>query len=321
MSHETLGVGVWGLGQHALRNILPAIGRCSRAELVAVHTRNESVLRDVAGSTGIRAHAHPDDLLEDRAVDVVYLATPTGLHAAMAGRVIDAGKHLWCEKPLTDSYELTASLLADVRAAGLVALEADMFVHHPQFRQMLEIAGSGQLGSIVSATARFGFPHREGNDFRYSKELGGGALLDAGFYPVAAAVGLLGHDLELAGSTIGFTEGIGVDTGGTALAISAAGAALLDWGFGRSYRSEINVWCEDGVVDLARAFAKPADLETRIAVRHQSGEETVYQVPPADHFALMLEHFAAVTSGALAFDSAPILTRSRLLTDIRAAAL
>ena len=319
-SGTTIQIGVWGLGSHAVRNVLPAIAKASFGDLVAVHTRNDLTLREVAGNFGARAHSHPDDLLADPDVAAVYLSTPTGLHAAMAERVIAAGKHLLCEKPLTDQHQATAGLVASARRRELIVLEADMFLHHPQFRRLQDLVQAGSVGQLASLTARFGFPHRGVDDFRYSRDLGGGALLDAGFYPVAAAVGLMGPGLEIAGSTLISAPSFEVDTGGTALAVAGHRGAILDWGFGRSYRSELNVWCEGGVIEVSRAFSKPADLETQIIVRHQSGQETIHPVPAADHFELMLDHFSAVVAGDETYDPEPILVRSRLLQGIRVAA-
>lgn len=309
-------VALWGIGSHVRRNLIPAFERSSFVDLVALHTRTESALGEVARLTGAAPYRDVDRLLSTRDVDVVYIAAPTGVHASMAIATIEAGKHVWCEKPMTASYAETERVVNAALNAGLVALESDMFLHHPQFAMLQRLVKSGELGLVASMTARFGFPHRPGTDFRYSKELGGGAILDAGFYPVAAAVALLGPGLRLAGATVANREGTEVDIGGTALAVSGNRSAVLDWGFGRAYRSEIEIWCEAGVITTDRAFSKPADLATQIAVRLQGGEERVVSVVPADHFALMLDNFAAITLGEVPFDAGPTLARARLLTEI-----
>ncbi|VAW09420.1 hypothetical protein MNBD_ACTINO02-2912, partial [hydrothermal vent metagenome] len=249
-------------------------------------------------------------------VDAVYIAAPTGLHADMGFEAIGAGKHVWCEKPMTVTLLQSEQMVDAARSAGLVALESDMFLHHPQFLELQRLVASEELGPVVSVTGRFGFPHLPRSDFRYSKQLGGGALLDAGFYPVAAATALLGSGLVLAGALRVSEEGGDVDTGGTALAATGGRAALLDWGFGRSYRNEIEVWCEDGVIKVQRAFSKPAHLETRIVVSPQSGDEWTIPIGAADHFALMLDDFAEVTIGEAPWDTQQVLSRARLLDAI-----
>lgn len=317
MSAAKIRVGLWGLGSHAQRNLLPAFRESSNARLVAVHTRDRAVLTEVAEATNAVPYLEAGDLLAAPDVDVVYIATPTGLHFDSAMAAIAAGKHVWCEKPFTDTFERTAELVAAASAAGLVALETDMFLHHPQFLRLGAIVDSGEIGSILSITGRFGFPHRPTGDFRYSKTLGGGALLDAGFYPLAAAVALLDSPLQVEGSLLQCAGGFEVDTDGAAMLSNRWQTAFLDWGFGRSYRSELDVWCEDATVTVNRAFAKPPDLGTAVLIRRQSGEVEEVGVPAANHFALMMDHFAAVTEGSVADDPGRVLDRARLLAAIR----
>ena len=309
-------IAIWGIGSHIQRNIIPAFERSRRTQLVALHTRNEDVLNEVAAATGALAYREVEDLLSSPEVDAIYIAAPTGLHAEMGLAAIAAGKHVWCEKPMTVNLAQTTSLIDAAAAAGLVALECDMFLHHPQFLELKRLVQSETLGPIASATGRFGFPHLPKSDFRYSVAMGGGALLDAGFYPVAAATALLGSRLALAVALRVLKEGGGVDMGGTALAAVDGRAALLDWGFGRSYRNEIEVWCEYGVIKVQRAFSKPAELATRIIVNPQSGDEWTIPIAAADHFALMFDDFAKVTVGETAVDSRQVLARARLLDAI-----
>lgn len=320
MSATQIRVGLWGLGSHAQRNLLRAFRESSNARLVAIHTRDRAVLAAVAEATNAVPYVEAADLLVAPEVDVIYIATPSGTHFDYAAAAIAAGKHVWCEKPFTDTFQRTAELVAAASSAGLVALETDMFLHHPQFLRLRAIVDSGEIGSILSLTGRFGFPHRPTGDFRYSKKLGGGASLDAGFYPLAAAVTLLDSPLHVGGSRLQSADGFQVDTDGAALLLNERQAAFLDWGFGRSYRSEIDVWCEGATVSINRAFAKPPDLETSVIIRHQTGDVEEVRIPAANHFALMLDHFADVTAGAPVAESMPVLERARLLAAIRDAA-
>jgi len=286
------------------------------ARLVAVHTRDAGVLEGVAEQTGSTPYQDFDGLLGADDVDAVYIAVPTGLHNGFARATIQAEKHVWCEKPLSTSLEDADGLVLSAAQSGVVVLESDMFLHHPQFRELKTLLDSGEFGPIRSLSARFGFPHRDESDFRYSREMGGGALLDAGFYPVAAAVALLGADSELVGALVTTEKGMSVDTGGTALLVSNPRAGILDWGFGRAYRSEIEVWCEGATIVATRAFSKPADLTASISIDPQQGKSRVAVVEPADQFALMLDRFAAITLGEAVYDPVPMLARARILSGI-----
>lgn len=298
--------------------MIPALERSRNVDLVAVHTRAASGLEEVARSTEATPYQDVDRMLAADDVDVIYVATPTGLHASMAMGVIEAGKHVWCEKPMTTSFEDAQHVIRSAVECGLVALESDMFLHHPQFVELQRLMLTETVGPAVSMTARFGFPHLSRSDFRYSKNLGGGALFDAGFYPVAATVALLGSDARIVGAAIIERDEDDVDIGGTALALAGERSAVLDWGFGRSYRNEIEVWCEGGLISTGRAFSKPSDLATEIVVRPQGNVEYNVSVEPTDQFSKMFDDFAAITRGETPFDPEPILARARLLSEIGA---
>ena len=316
VDRKRVRVAIWGIGSHVQRNIIPAFERSRRTQLVALHTRNEDVLNEVAAATGALAYREVGDLLSSPEVDAIYIAAPTGLHAEMGIAAIDAGKSVWCEKPMTVNLAQTTSLIDAAAAAGLVALESAMFMYHPQFRELLRLVESNELGPVMSVTARFGFPHLSRSDFRYSMQLGGGALLDAGFYPIAAAAALLGPEFSLVGALITMSDG-GVDLGGAALATCSGRSAILDWGFGRHYRNEVEIWCESGLITTDRVFSKPADLETHIVIEPQSGDIRRTTISGADHFALMLDSFAATTLGETPFDPKPTIERARILDAIR----
>ncbi len=296
-----VGVAVWGLGEHARRNIVPALMQCQLAKPVGLATRDRDVLTSVSKSTGIPAYADPGDMLADPSVDVVFLATPTGLHSELGHRVIGAGKHLWVEKPLSSLPSDALSLIEHGRRSGKAVFEASMFAFHPQFEMAHRLLNDGLIGSVMSVSARFGFPHLDESNFRYVKELGGGALLDAGYYPLSAVRRLIAGDIRVLGASILQPVGRSVDMAGSAYVASIDGVVgFADWGFGRAYRNEIEVWGELGSMRIERAFSKPPTLGTSVVVRLQNGDVFDKTVDPANHFTIMLEAFAAaVASGSL----------------------
>ena len=75
----------------------------------------------------------PLHMLNSTKVDVVYISTPIGVHFSMAKQAIIAGKHVWCEKPLTCSYADTQTLVSLAKESGKVLTESFMYLYHPQF--------------------------------------------------------------------------------------------------------------------------------------------------------------------------------------------
>jgi NDP-hexose-3-ketoreductase len=296
MAEGMIGVGLWGLGEHARRNLLPAFRDSSRAQLRGVTTLEPPALGEVAKEEGVEAYPDPAEMLEVGDIQAVYLAVPNALHHEIGVRVLEAGKHLWCEKPLATTHEERLSLLSLGERAGLGVLECTMFRDHPQFQRIESIVATGGVGRVRSMSARFGFPHLPPTNFRYQPEMGGGALLDAAFYPVSAARLLLPGPLRVVGSRI-FTEApYQVDTRGAAFLAAPEGVtAFLEWGFGMAYRNEVEIWGEEGTLFAGRVFSKPPTLETTVRLVKQSGEVEEERVKPANHFTRMLDRFGWIT--------------------------
>jgi NDP-hexose-3-ketoreductase len=304
----SLKVGIWGFGSHARNRVLPALKVAQGVDVSAVLTSQDHpdvdspVFRDLEAFLG-------------SGIDVVVLTGPSGLHYEHALAAIASGCHVWSEKPVCTSLAEGSDLVALARGRDVKLLETDMFLHHPQWRLLRECLGS--IGGIESMTARFGFPHIAEMNFRYDPALGGGALLDAGFYPIAAAVDLLGPSIAVNGSVI--RRDGDLDIAGGAMVSDGPRWGFLEWGFGMGYRSEVEVWGSAGWVRAERAFAKPGDLSTEVSVRTSDGRIERREARAANHFQMMYEHFANVTLGMEPYEAevVPILGRAAVMDAIR----
>src|ERR1700722_5856034 len=222
-------VAVWGLGGHAERRLLPALAHCPATSIVGITTRDSARGLRIAASHHCTFWPSPEEMLRSEAVDTVILATPIGVHASQGRAVLEAGKHLWCEKSLTSSSRDAEALIAEARRRELLLAECFMFVHHPQFRRLMVEAE--QVGVIASLTSRFLMPRLEQPGFRHDPELGGGGLLDVGCYPVHAALQRLGDGLEVQLARLAKPPDCAVDMTGLAVLRAQSGAtALLEWG-------------------------------------------------------------------------------------------
>lgn len=154
---------------------------------VAVASRDAAKAADFAATHGLPIHhASYEALLADPEVDAIYLPLPNSLHAEWAVKAAEAGKHVLCEKPLALDGAEAAAMFAAARRAGVVLLEAYPWTFQPQATAMLALIQGGAIGSLRSIQASFGFTI--GNpqaNIRMRPELGGGALLDAGSYPLS----------------------------------------------------------------------------------------------------------------------------------------
>ena len=302
-----LNIAVWSPGAHARKNTIPAIISCPDTRLVGVLARDQVKSASVADEFNCQYWSSAQAMLEDEQVDGVYIASPVGLHFEQGMEVIRHKKHLLCEKSLTGSYAETKRLAEAAQNAGVLLAECFMYLYHAQFRQLQVLLAEAPIGHIHQIDACFGYPQLDPGNIRYDKSLGGGALLDAGAYPLSALLAIMG---QAPVDSHGFTftdEGFEVDTRGALLCRFGDGVTgRASWGMGLDYRSYIEIWGSAGSIRVNRAFAKPAALDTSIVISRNGVEETLH-TGQDNHFIKMFSHFAALAdkpqsiSGQLTF--------------------
>ena len=231
------------------------------AELVAVGSRTQ----DAAEAFGERygaphRHGSYQALVEDPEVDVVYIATPHPGHRDTALAAIEAGKAVVVEKPFTMDAAEAVELIDAARANGVFVLEAMWTRFLPHMVRVREILAAGTLGDVVSVTAEHGqyFEHDPTHRI-FAPELGGGALLDLGIYPLSFASMVLGTPRDVtAVSDPAFT---GVDAQTSMLLQYAGGAhAILTT---TSYAATNNAAAINGTearIEIAGTFYVPTSF-------------------------------------------------------------
>jgi predicted dehydrogenase len=138
-------------------------------------------------------HASYEALVADPDVDVVYVATPHPMHHANALLALRAGKPVLVEKAFTMNAAEAEELVATARAEGLFLMEAMWTRFLPHVAEIRRLLAERALGDIITVTADHGQWFAQDPDFRlFAPELGGGALLDLGVYPVSFASMVLG---------------------------------------------------------------------------------------------------------------------------------
>lgn len=139
-------------------------------------------------------HAGYEALVAHPEVDAVYVATPHPMHHHDALLALRAGKHVLVEKPFTMTAAEAEELVAEARARGLFLMEAMWARFLPHMREVQRLLADGALGEIATVHADHSQWFAEDAEHRlFAPELGGGALLDLGVYPVSFASMVLGE--------------------------------------------------------------------------------------------------------------------------------
>jgi predicted dehydrogenase len=192
--------------------------------VAAVGSRRAEAAEAFAAEFGIEhSHGSYEALVADPDVDIVYVSTPHPLHAENAILALEAGKHVLVEKPFTLNAA-EAARVRDVAARhGLLAMEAMWTRYLPHMVRVRQLVAEGALGDVRAVLADHTQQISSDPAHRLNAlELGGGALLDLGIYPVSFAWDILGEPTTVAASaTLGET---GVDSEVATIFTHASGA-------------------------------------------------------------------------------------------------
>lgn len=241
------------------------------AELVAVGGRNLEKARKFAEEHGVsRAYGSMEELAQDSEVDIVYIGTLHPIHKENMLTFLRAGKSVLCEKPFTMTAAEAAEAIACAKENGVFLMEAMWTRYLPAIRQVQSWLADGLIGDVRLVKAEFGFDAGWNPEGRLlNPALGGGALLDAGIYPVSFASMVLGEQPKNISSTVRIGE-TGVDE---------QFSLLFEYEDGRSASLHGAVrlpMSNEAVIYGTKGHIRVPDfLWTRTATLHVSGQEPV----------------------------------------------
>ena len=195
---KKLAWGLIGCGDIARKRIAPALRDLDDCDLVAVARARSELAESFAGEFGARKWfgAWPE-LLRDKEIDAVYLATPVHLHSEQAIAAAGAGKHVLCEKPLAMNFAECARMIAACRA-NKVKLGVAYYRHfYPVVERVKEVIQSGDIGEPVLAqiNAFESFNPQTDHPRHWLLEKdrsGGGPMFDFGCHRIEVLTNILG---------------------------------------------------------------------------------------------------------------------------------
>ena len=313
-----LKIAVWGLGNHAINRILPILSEIKNLELLGVCSRNIEQVTQSAEKYSCYGWDNPEDMLNNLELDIVYISTPIGLHYSMASQVLNAGKNVWCEKPLTCNYRNTQDLVALANTKKKILTESFMHLYHPQFKRLKKFVDeSKQISSII---CRFGIPELTSPGFRNDPELGGGALWDVGSYTTSSLLALFPEQqIRVIFAEVVQKKISQVDTSGRAvLRFSGGATAYIEWAIGVAYKNEIDLWSSDGSMFVDKVFSKPKNYKSNFYLRDLNGNITIEKGGGCEQFSEMFNDFIVMFNDEkkVEKEKKAILRRAELLNNI-----
>lgn len=297
---QPLRWGILGAAKIARKDVAPAIHAAAHNSLVALASRSpEKVTAFVDRYPGLAVHDSYEDLLADQDIDAVYVPLPNEQHIPWSLKALRAGKHVLCEKPIALKAADLDALVAERDASGLLAAEAFMVVHHPQWQRVKQLLAEGAIGDLRRIAGAFAYNNAdEPENIRQKPEHGGGALYDIGVYPVVATRFATGVE-PLGSQTKSVYEG-GVDTSSDVQI--DFGEFSLDFycSMRLALRQEMVFHGTTGWLRLQAPFNAGSYDDPIIELRNESGR-SIERFAGVDQYQLMVEAFQRAVGGAEEF--------------------
>lgn len=301
---KNLRWGILGASNFAQEHMAPAIHMAKDAELVALATSHPEKANGFrAFCPGLRLHASYEALLADPAIDAVYIPLPNHLHVDWTLKALAAGKHVLCEKPIAMNASDIDRIIAARDASGLLAAEAFMIVHHPQWIKAREWVQSGEIGPVLHADAAFSYDnHEDLTNIRNRAETGGGSLPDIGVYTFGSMRFVTGGEPQ--NLTAAIRRENGVEVFAQVTGVMAGPTGRFTFGSMTSMRlfprQEVVF---QGTLGLIRVAHGPfnANVFSQAQVElHRPGLSVVTErFPAANHYVLQVEAFGhSIRTGA-----------------------
>lgn len=234
---------------------------CDRAELYAVASRSLEKSMAFAKKFGFsKAYGSYSEMLADKEVDVVYIATPNHLHYEHAMETMRAGKAALCEKPIAFNRNVLQEMIDFSRSSNCFLMEALWSRFLPSIQKFKEMAFSGEYGDALFLRADFGFRAKYDSKSRlFDPAIGGGAVYDIGIYPLFLALYLFGEVSSVEAEAMLAPTGTDAVTS-ILLKHKSGKMSSLNCSFSFNMNSQAQLYCSDGTLVLPHFFHMPQDV-------------------------------------------------------------
>ena len=259
--NDKLGVALVGLGYYSTDLLAPALQQTENCYLAGIVTGTPEKaeawkLKYNIPEKNIYNYDNFDQIANNPDIDVIYVVLPPSMHKEFSIRAANAGKHVWCEKPMAlDEQECNEMIEACKK--NNVSLSIGYRLHHePHTKEYRKIVGEKLLGNVLHVECAAGYTENRTDHWKQKREMGGGVLYDMGVYAIQGA--RLGSGMEPVAIVSAVTSTTrpeiykdGLDE--TVVAqLEFPGGVLADikTSFGENINF-MNITCEKGKIELA----------------------------------------------------------------------
>ncbi|MEY9485189.1 xylose dehydrogenase (NAD/NADP) [Streptomyces calvus] len=290
--------GFLGAGSIARTSLAPAVHRHAGSALHTVASHSPDRARALGPKTVTRDYAR---VVEDDAVDVVYICLHNSAHAQWAIRALEAGKHVLCEKPLGLTAEETHEMARTATRCGRLLVEAVWNRWHPRTRDVERFVAEGVIGEVREVIAEFHGDVPAEDNYRWDPALGGGALLDVGCYAVSAALAAFSWQPPRSVHADLFVDRPGqADARVDTVLAFRGGVARVGAAFTRRQRQRLEIRGSEGWIRAGQAAFTAGARPVQLWV-NSSGATRNHTYSAVDPYQLMVAEVSSAVAGDPAY--------------------
>jgi predicted dehydrogenase len=291
--------GILGAAKFAREFMGPALTVAPGGHVAALATSDPAKAEPFrVFAPGLRVHGSYEALLADPEIDAVYIPLPNRLHVEWSLKAMQAGKHVLCEKPMAMQVGDFDQLIAARDAAHVLAAEAFMIVHHPQWQRARKLLADGAVGRLWRIDGAFSFNNRDAGNIRNQAGMGGGGLRDIGVYVMGGTRFATGLEATNVLARIQWEHGVDVYA---AITAKFGEADYVNFTSIRMHpRQEITFHGDEGVLRLPAPFNPRVFGEARLEL-HRSMETVTERWPAVSHYELQVAAFNLTVRGGAVY--------------------
>lgn len=295
--------GVLGTAMVGREKVVPALQKSRYCEVAAIASRSMERAGAVGEALDIpQRFGSYEALLAAPDINAVYIPLPNHLHVDWAIQAMRAGKHVLCEKPLgLDTEDINRLIDATSRYPDIKVMEAIMYRHHPQWRDVKRRVDSGEIGQLVTVQSFFSHFNDDPDNIRNQTVAGGGGLMDIGCCCVSLSRFLFGSEPTRVCGFMHRDPRFGVDRLFSGMLDFSGAVATFTCATRLAPHQRVNILGAAGRIELLMPFDASSDAPSQIILQRDADEDMpvrtiTYGV--CDQYALQADQFArAVLDG------------------------
>jgi predicted dehydrogenase len=295
---QVFRIGLLGASKIARTAIMAPVREDARFVVTAVAARDPERARAYAIDHGIASVAETYEALIGRDdVDVIYNGLPPAGHAEWSIAALEAGKAVLCEKPFARNANEARTMVAASTATGRPLLEAFHYRFHSVMRRAVDLVRGGALGRLQSGMAEFNVAvPRTADELRWRSDLGGGAMMDLGCYPLHAMRTLIGAEPEITDASGEFVDGADASMRAELMFPGGVGVAIACSMTMEKPVARLRLDGVRGRLEITNFIAPQVGCRFTTTIE---GETADYPTDGPSTYAAQLDHLYEVLTGAI----------------------